>query len=138
MSYGNSKRRERTKNKWGGGAFHALPWRFARSYVMRNLGPYACKLLFDLLAQCSGFNNGDLCITWSVQKGRGWRSRTTLQKAKQRLLDFDDIDECNGRHDAKPTNAPPNTWLKHEPVRPLGELQAELAAKQQQKALRAA
>lgn len=159
MSYAHPKRRDRSKNKWGGGDFNALSRQFTRSDVLRNLGPYESKLLFDLLAQYNGFNNGDLCITWSVMQGRRWHSRTTLQNAKQRLLDrgliictrpgtrrrcalyaltLYDIDECNGKHDAKPTSAPPRLWLKHEPVRALSELQAEAKAKQARQTLRAA
>lgn len=153
MSYAKPKRKEKFKSKWGGGPFNALSWRFTRSHVLRNLGPFACKLFLDLQAQYNGFNNGDLCITWSIMQKGAWRSRTTLQRAKQRLLDVDliictrpgtrrrcalyaltiyDIDDCKGKHDIEPTSKPPNSWLKHEPVRPLSELQAESRAKQEQ------
>ena len=153
------KKREKFKCKWGGGEFNALPRRFAQSQVMRNLDPYSCKLFMGLQAQYNGFNNGDMCITWSIMEKDGWRSRSTLQKAKQRLLDLDvivctrmgtrrrcalyaltiyDIDECHGKHDAQPTSSPPNSWLKHEPVTPIPLLQAEFRAKQEQKARLAA
>ena len=159
MSYGKGGRKERFKNKWGGGEFNALPRRFTRSQVLRNLEPYACKLFLDLQAQYNGFNNGDLCITWKIMQKGGWCSKTTLQRAKRVLLDAGliictrpgsrrrcalfaltlyDIDDCNGKHYERPTVSPPNSWLKHEPVIPLPILQAEFRAKQEQKARQAA
>lgn len=155
MKYAKFKRPEKLKCKWGGGEFNALPRQFTRSSVLRELGPFESKLLLDLLAQYNGFNNGDLCITWSVMKNRRWNSRTTLQNAKQALLDrglivctrpgtrrrcalyaltLYDIDECKGKHDAMPTSAPLSLWLRHEPIRPLAELQAEFKSKQALKA----
>jgi hypothetical protein len=44
------------------------------------------KLLFDLLTQYRGQNNGDLTAAWKVMKPRGWRSEMTLHKAKKELL----------------------------------------------------
>lgn len=159
MNHAIKRRREKFKSKWGGGEFNALPRQFTRSNVLRQLGPFESKLLLDLLAQYNGFNNGDLCITWSVMKGRCWNSRTTLHNAKQGLLDHGlivctrpgtrrrcalyaltlyDIDECKGKHDVKPTSAPLRLWLKHEPVRPIADLQSEIRTKQARKAQRAA
>ena len=51
-----------------------------------KLSPYAKTLLSDLLAQHNGFNNGDLCITWSLMKERNWRSRATLDEARIDLI----------------------------------------------------
>jgi hypothetical protein len=82
---------------------------------------------------------------------RGWKSRDTLNKARQELLDcelilvsrhgdrkratlyaltFFAIDECNGKLDIKATEKPISTWRLHEPMptlkikitRPLGVL----------------
>jgi len=52
-----------------------------------QLTPYACKLLFDLMGQYRGDNNGNLTVAWSVVKKRGWRSRTTLWRCKAELID---------------------------------------------------
>ena len=147
----SSPGRRRSNGKWGGGEFNALPWQFTRSQVLSRMSPYACKLLCDLLAQYRGFNNGDLSIVWKIMHERGWRSKATLEKATQELLDVEliirtrqghrrqchlyalslyDIDECRGKHDTKPTSSPPRSWLKHEPVRPIADLQAVLKTKQ--------
>ena len=146
-----ARKRNHSTAKWGGGHFNALPRQFTCSAVLRNLSPHACKLFLDLQAQYNGFNNGDLCITWSVMCKRGWRSRTTLQSAKQSLLDVQvilctrpggrrrcalfaltlyDIDECAGKHDVKPTSMPPRTWIAHEPPPSIAEQQAKFKAKQ--------
>lgn len=50
------------------------------------LSPHACKLLFELISQYKGDNNGDLTVAWSVVSKRGWRSRTTLWRVKQELI----------------------------------------------------
>jgi hypothetical protein len=85
------------------------------------LSPYGKALLFELLGQYRGNNNGDLTCTWSVLKKRGWRARSTLQNAEAELmatgwivrtrqggrnscnlyaLTFFDVDECGGKLDA--------------------------------------
>ncbi|WP_066271015.1 hypothetical protein [Hydrogenophaga palleronii] len=51
------------------------------------LSSFACKLLFDLIGQYRGDNNGDLTVAWSQVSERGWRSRTTLYRAKKELID---------------------------------------------------
>jgi hypothetical protein len=50
------------------------------------LSPHACKLLLELAGQYRGDNNGDLTVAWSVVSKRGWRSRTTLWRAKSELI----------------------------------------------------
>jgi hypothetical protein len=138
--------RKRKRAKWGGGEFNALPREFSRSAVLKSLSPHESKLFLDLQAQYGGWNNGDLCVTWKVMHVRGWKSRTTLQLAKKGLLakgviletrrggrnrcalyalSIYQIDECNGKHDARSTEYPTKDWLKHEPNRPIAELQAE-------------
>jgi hypothetical protein len=44
-------------------------------------------LLFDLLAQYRGNNNGDLCAAWKLMQPRGWKSEEISHKAKLQLLD---------------------------------------------------
>jgi hypothetical protein len=71
---------------------------------------------------------------------RGWKSRDTLNKARQELLDceliivsrhgdrkratlyalsFFAIDECGCKLDIKATERPVSTWRLHEPLPPL-------------------
>ena len=122
------------------GGFAALPHCLLASQVYIGLTAHAIKLLNDLLAQFKGFNNGDLCLAWTLMDKRGWKSRDTLNKARQELLDtelilvsrygdrkrphlyaltFFAIDECGGKLDIKATGRPMSTWRLHEPLPPL-------------------
>jgi muconolactone delta-isomerase len=69
-----------------GGAFRQIPLSVFEGRGYLDCSPYAVKLLFDLLTQYRGSNNGDLTAAWKVMKPRGWRSEATLHKAKQELL----------------------------------------------------
>lgn len=122
------------------GGFAALPHCLLASQVYIGLSAHAVKLLNDLLAQFKGFNNGDLCLAWTIMEKRGWKSRDTLNKARQELLDcelilvsrygdrkrphlyaltFFAIDECGGKLDIKATERPMSTWRLHDPLPPL-------------------
>lgn len=68
------------------GAFRQVPLSVLDGRAYLDCSPYAVKLLFDLLTQYRGTNNGDLTAAWKVMKARGWRSEATLHKAKQELL----------------------------------------------------
>jgi hypothetical protein len=50
------------------------------------LSPHACKLLLELVGQYRGDNNGNLTVAWSIVSKRGWRSRTTLWRCKDELI----------------------------------------------------
>ena len=56
------------------------------SPAFTSLSHYARSLLIEITAQYNGSNNGDLCCSWAVLKNRGWASRTTLDKARDELL----------------------------------------------------
>ena len=74
------------KDKRDGGAFVSVPLSVlnSRAYIMTSA--YSRMLLFDLLSQYRGNNNGDLCAAWKFMQPRGWRSEATLDKAKLELL----------------------------------------------------
>lgn len=122
------------------GGFAALPHCLLESKVYIELSSHAIKLLNDLLVQFKGFNNGDLCMAWTIMEKRGWKSRDTLNKARKELLNvelilvarygdrkrphlyaltFFAIDECQGKLDINPTEKPPSCWRLHEPVPPI-------------------
>lgn len=122
------------------GGFAAIPHCLLESQVFLGLSSHAIKLLMDLATQFKGFNNGDLCMAWSLMEKRGWKSRDTLNKARCELLNtelivitrrgdrkrpnlyaltFFAIDECGGKLDIQPTNRPLSTWRLHEPLPPL-------------------
>lgn len=117
-----------------------MPHCLLESQVYIGLSAHAVKLLNDLMAQFKGFNNGDLCLAWRIMEKRGWKSRDTLNKARQELLDcelilvsrhgdrkratlyaltFFAIDECGGKLDIKSTERPVSTWRLHNPLPPL-------------------
>lgn len=67
------------------GSYTAWPHACARSPHFKRLSAYAKALLFDLLGQYNGSNNGDLCCAFKLMNVSGWRSRTTLEKARAEL-----------------------------------------------------
>lgn len=72
--------------KRDGGSFRQIPLSVLEGRAYLECSPYAVKLLFDLLTQYRGQNNGDLTTAWKIMKPRGWRSEMTLHKAKKELL----------------------------------------------------
>lgn len=131
-----SKRRalKDAKDARGGGTFVALPHYVLCSPELAALSPHAIKLLIDLLSQYRLDNNGDLTMAWTIMQTRGWKSKDTLNKARKELLDagfivttrqgglhqcslfavtFFAINECNGKHDMRPTTRPPGGWVKN-------------------------
>jgi len=64
-----------------GGAAFVLPLTLLRHENWTRLTPFGSRLILDLGAQYTGFNNGYLCASWSLMKDRGWRSSETLYKA---------------------------------------------------------
>lgn len=98
-----NSRYKNAKEKRDGGAFFTLPAAVLNGAAYLGLSSHARMLLFDLLAQYRGNNNGDLCAAYSLMKGRGWRSTHTLQTAKAELLDAGLIVET--RKGARPNKA---------------------------------
>lgn len=69
------------------GRYIAIPHTVMRSADYRNLHGRAVKLLNALAFQYNGRNNGDLTAAWSVMSEQhGFRSRTTLKRALQELM----------------------------------------------------
>src|SRR5882757_1282432 len=73
------------KNGRTGGSFSTWPHACARSEHFTTLSVQAKALLFDFLGQFTGFNNGNLCCAFKLLKQRGWRSRATVEKARDEL-----------------------------------------------------
>ena len=121
------------KEARGGGGF--LPFRtdVLRSDALKNLSPYAAKLLLDLASQWHLGRNGDASAAFEkVMRERGWRSKATLHKSLKELRDSGliiltrqgslhqcslyalgwlAIDECGGKLDVKATARPINDWI---------------------------
>lgn len=79
-----SKTLKEKDNGWkdihGGSAF-IIPLSCIRHQTFNHLSPKACKLLFDLGRQFSGFNNGYLCVTPSLLLRQGWKSKASIWEA---------------------------------------------------------
>ena len=67
------------------GDWFPMPRCVLESKAYGELSSSAIRLLFDVCSQISAKNNGRLSPTWELMKHRGWKSRTTLQKAKEEL-----------------------------------------------------
>jgi hypothetical protein len=114
-------------------SFFGLPKAVLNHTNYLRLSAKAVKLLMDLGVQYNGFNNGDLCATWSMMQKRGWKSRSTLYDALQELLHYglimvsrqggkhaaslyaltwNKIDECKSKLDIQHTLQPPGNWKK--------------------------
>lgn len=126
------------KDSRGGGNFIPFNLHVLRSQVLANLSPYGCKLLLDLASQLKWGQNGDASAAFEkVLKDRGWRSKATLQKAINELLEsgliiktrqgglhqcslyglgWIGIDDCKGKIEIKACHFP--IHLHYEPYAP--------------------
>jgi hypothetical protein len=145
-----SKRKswKESRDKRDGGGFMTLPLSVINGRAYIEAGPHARMLLVDLFAQYRGDNNGDLCACWKFMQARGWRSETTLTKAKRELLDLGLIvetrkgarpnkaslyavtwcalDHCGGKLDMSPAGFPRGAYRLRDPLPPLKPKNASL------------
>lgn len=99
-------KKNRYKNaadKRDGGAFVTLPLCVLNGAAYLGVSAHARMLLFDLVSQYRGDNNGDLCAAFSMMKRRGWKSTHTLHAAKLELIEAGLIVET--RKGARPSKA---------------------------------
>lgn len=110
--------------------FAAWPRRCHDAERYRVLSFPARALLVELQRQFRGNNNGDLTCAYAVLRPRGWKSRSTIERAAQELeyygwiirtrqgglnmpnlyaVTWHAIDECDGKLDLPPGPAP-GTW----------------------------
>ncbi|MEM8489627.1 MAG: hypothetical protein AAF756_02290 [Pseudomonadota bacterium] len=93
----------------------------SREYM--DLSGSAAKLLQELCYQLTDCNNGDLTLAFSVLQQRGWRSRATVERARDELLQADLIQQTRQGRFLNPggiCSLYGVTWLKiHESRRNL-------------------
>ncbi|HET8700987.1 MAG TPA: hypothetical protein VFL97_04900 [Nitrococcus sp.] len=115
-----TRKRGRTYGGRDGNAFSAWPHECGQHPNFYRLSVHAKAMLFELLSQYRGRNNGDLTAAWGVLKDRGLGSRNTVYRAERELLrtgwiyrtrqggrnrchlyalTFFDVDECDGKLD---------------------------------------
>lgn len=121
----------RFKGRRDGGVFAPWPRDCALHSNFSRLTFTARALLFELLGQFNGFNNGDLTCAYAVLRRRGWVSRTTIEKARSELeitgwlvrtrqghrnrcslyaLTFVAIDDCHSKLDVPSGSTPLGFW----------------------------
>lgn len=86
-----TRKRHLIKGRKESGQFVALPHSVLKHPDYAKLSFNARALLVEFMLEFNGVNNGDLNAAWSRLSQRGWRSKTTLQKALNELLDLEFI-----------------------------------------------
>ena len=69
------------------GLYSAIPHTVSDSTAYKGASYPAKSLLFELIRQHSGKNNGHLHLTFSWLQGRGWKSRDVIQRARAELVE---------------------------------------------------
>lgn len=69
------------------GLYAAIPHGVLDSIAFKGASHTAKAMLFELMRQHSGKNNGHLHLTYSWLEGRGWKSRDVIQRAKDVLIE---------------------------------------------------
>lgn len=64
-----------------------LPYAVLDSSNYLKLPPSAKQLLVDIFRQHNGRNNGDLSASFKMMQKRGWKSKSTLARALEALLE---------------------------------------------------
>lgn len=117
------------------GGFSGIPRMVMDHPDYINLSGNAVKLLNELARQYRGSNNGDLTTSYSILKSRGFKSKGTIERNRNELLNakliiktregrfsnphgvcalyalsWQPIDECNGKLEIASTNTPPRKF----------------------------
>lgn len=138
-----AKTYSKAKGRRESGRFHQIPDQVLTHDNFSRLGGSATKLLMQMASQLrygpkgGTTNNGDLTAVWSIMKERGWKSKWTLERARDELLYYGflmisrqgglhlpslyaitwlAIDECKGKLDVAATAAPPGNWKEVKPA----------------------
>lgn len=142
-----NKRYKNAREKRDSGAFFTIPSAVLNGSAYLNLSAHARMLLFDLLAQYRGDNNGDLCASFkSVMQPRGWKSSHTLTGAKRELIEaglivetrkgarpskaslyaltWYDLDDCGGKLDITPRSFPRSAYRLKDRAPAIGSMEA--------------
>lgn len=77
--------RQRAKGRREYSSFSAWPHECAQHSNFLTMSVHAKALLFCLLGQYKGNNNGDLDVTFHRMGKEGWGSRNTVEKARTEL-----------------------------------------------------
>lgn len=139
-----NKRYKSAADKRDSGQFVAIPHAVLNGAAYLSVGSHARMLLWDLVAQYKGDNNGDLCAAYSLMKNRGWKSTHTLLSAKKELIEaylieetrkgarpnkaslyavtWYDLDDCNGKLDITRAGFHRGAYKLKDPPPPMGKI----------------
>lgn len=141
-----TRSRAKAKGRREKGTYAGIPHSITRSKEYAALSASAVKLLVDLADQFNGSNNGDIQATWPFMRNKGWKSKATLYRALEELLQrqfvivsrqggrhkctlyaltWYAIDECKGKLEIDETRAPCNAWKTKSVVQKLGQCGTE-------------
>ena len=130
------RNRRKSKGRSEYGSFVQLPHALLECEAYSRLGGWSTKLLLDLYSQYKGKNNGDLSMEWNRMSAKGWRSKDTLYRARDELIEngmieltrqggkhqcslyavtWKNIDECDGKLDVPSTTAASAYWRIGKP-----------------------
>lgn len=133
-----ARSRLKAKGRADFGSYVAMPHAILESQEWAALTAFEVKLLLDVYGQYNGKNNGTLSAAWALMRPRGWRSESTLSRALTGLLvkcfliktrqggkhrcsffavTWREVQECDGKHDMRPTNTAPGTWKNKSVLR---------------------
>ncbi|MBA4143310.1 MAG: hypothetical protein H0X43_10000 [Nitrosospira sp.] len=142
-------RYKEARDKREGGSFVSVPHEVLNSVAYVGLSAHARMLLFDIVAQYKGNNNGDLSAAWKLMKQRGWKSEETLHKVKRQLLErgliaetrkgarpnkaalygitWQALDDCKGKLDVSAQSFPRGQYRLLDPLPPMRVKNTSLA-----------
>jgi len=145
-----AKSRLKSKGRKESGRFILLPLNVLDSQDFKALSGIAVKVLLNLLKQYNGSNNGDLSATFTLAKGWGLKSRTTLAKALRELqesnliictregrfikpggccslyaISWKPIDECGGKLEVSHTITPPRKFSLERAKNPVQKVDSK-------------
>lgn len=124
-------KRQKIKGRQEAGTFIRLPHALIDSDNWMQCSKSARALLIDIARQYNGMNNGDLCAAITTLKPYGWTRGETVSNLIRKLrhygfleltrqgglnmpslyaLTWQPVNECNGKHDAKPTITGSGGW----------------------------
>lgn len=70
-----------------GGLYSAIPHAVLDGAAFKGASHPAKALLFELMRQHTGGNNGHLHLSFSWLQRRGWKSRDVIQRAREELIE---------------------------------------------------
>ncbi|WP_126623628.1 hypothetical protein [Bordetella hinzii] len=92
--------------------FVAIPVQVLESPAYRALPSSARSLLVDLLLQFTGGNNGRLTPSFTVMQRYGWTSKSTLERARDYLIDTPFVIQTRRGHPPETAEWVGVTWYR--------------------------